>query len=133
LQRAQHALIGIDAGEQQRRDIEIAQDAVEHRVLKAGHPVFGDMNVARRDRPPCRRNVDADMGEPAVRVTKVVLHVDYDDRGAREIEGHDAVVGADSDRTRLRWNANEVGVSDADVPLIAGSGTERHQLWLFVH
>jgi hypothetical protein len=87
----------------------------------------------RRDRPPCRRNVDADMGEPAVGVTKVILHVDYDDRGAREIEGHDAVVGADGDRTRLRWNANEVGVSDADVPLIAGSGTERHQLWLLVH
>jgi len=65
-------------------------------------------------------------------VTKVVLHVDDDDRGAREIEGHDAVVGVDSDRTRLRWNANEVGVSVADAPLIAGSGTERHQLWLFV-
>ena len=45
LQRAQHALVGIDAGEQQRRDAEVAQDAVEFGVLKTGHAVFRDMDV----------------------------------------------------------------------------------------
>ena len=44
-QRMQHALIGVDAGEQDRAGAEVAQDAVERRVPEAADPVLVDLDV----------------------------------------------------------------------------------------
>jgi hypothetical protein len=45
LKRAEHALIHVDARKQKRDDAQIAQDAVECSVAKAGHAVFCDVDV----------------------------------------------------------------------------------------
>ena len=61
LQRAQHALVGVDAGEEHRAHAEVAQDAVERRVPEAADAVLVDADVAG-----LRVQLVDDRGRPAV-------------------------------------------------------------------
>ena len=45
-QRMQHALIGVDAAEEQRLDVEVLEDAVQWRIPKAADAILVDLDVA---------------------------------------------------------------------------------------
>src|SRR5216683_5924463 len=47
-QRVQHALIGVDAAEEQRLDIEVLEDAVQRRVPEAADAIFIDLDIFRK-------------------------------------------------------------------------------------
>src|SRR6202795_3412123 len=65
-QRMQHALIGIDAAEEQRLDVEVLEDAVQWRIPKTADAILVDLDVFRK----LLELVD-DGGRPAVLLEQV--------------------------------------------------------------
>src|SRR4030081_247670 len=47
-QRVQHALIGVDAAEEQRLDVEVLEDAVQWRVPKTADAILVDLDIFRK-------------------------------------------------------------------------------------
>jgi hypothetical protein len=70
------------------------------------------------DRPASRTDIDADVTQPTVGVTEVVLHVDDNQRGSCEIERQRLRRCSDRDGPASRRTANQVDVIARHGPVI---------------
>jgi hypothetical protein len=86
-----------------------------------------------RDRGAGRRDVDADRSQPAVWMTKVVLHVDHDHRRAGEIDDAVLGLGLQPGGHCRGWLAHQVGLPAAHPPGVAFAWSEHDRLDIFRH
>jgi len=86
----------------------------------------------RADRLPGRAHIHADMGQPTLGRAEIVLHVDDDEDGAREVERDRLGHAGDRDRAGGARRAAEIHPVGADPPAMRRRRAEVDQavLWL---